>query len=247
MTVDVGTLPVVLAASRKLRGAEPKDEQAVAVKSLCKTLNATVTKLLYAFTALKDADTSGAGPGAKSVSLAIAASKRDELCAQVADALACSVESVVRHKDVSLRSSVMRDLRVRFAPADPPKMVDAETQVHVKKARREAVDLEDNDDAILRQLRGEEIPAPPPAAAAPELPAASRPPAPSQHASMRRASDAGPRTSGFRAAIEAAKAASRPRSATNRPGALPGIYERQMMWASKKEAKIEKLAEEKEK
>ena len=233
-----------------------KDDQTVAVNAMVKTLNATVTKLLFSFSALNAASTESS---TGSIELALKAAKREELSAKIVDALTGTVEKVVRCEKAAVRSSVLRDLRARFTVAEKPKpeMIDCGSQTAARKSKAAtaaaAVDKA-NDDAILRQLR-----APPPAAAAAPPP----PPAQSSTCFITAATSARDQ-----AEAEAAPAASRPatvNSISSTAGAddalgkepLPrpasgsssrpnGIYERQMQWAAKAAAHKEKLRVEKE-
>ena len=110
-------------------GVSGKDrDQEEAIASLCKTYNATVSKLIYAFAGLKaqdDTERALGGKQTKSVSDAIASGKRGSLMEKIASALSSGVERVVRCEDVSLRAGVTRDLRARFAPVEKAETCDA--------------------------------------------------------------------------------------------------------------------------
>lgn len=174
-----GVLLPALNAARTLSGpsttakrAAKREEadQSAAVKSLCKTLQATTMKLLFSFVALQDESEASANGGA-SIALALAASKREELSAMITDTLAGNIEKVIQSKDVAMRSHVLRDLRARFQPPpEKPKpiMVDEAVQTVVKKPR---VSLSTAAAAATRQQPAAE--SPPVRMAAPEAPAAA--------------------------------------------------------------------------
>ena len=112
----------VLAAARTLmsstkanRSRKEDDTESVAVNTPCKQLNATTMKLLYSFQALQ-AESDGASEAKTSLAVALRASTREELSTKVVEALAASVEKVLRCNDASMRSHVLRDIRARFAP-----------------------------------------------------------------------------------------------------------------------------------
>lgn len=91
------------------------------MQSLCKTYAATTTKMLYAFAALSEIHTEAEGGKSSSVDAALASSGRALLIEQMATTLASGVEKIIRSPDIAMRSAVLRDLRVRFAPKVPPK------------------------------------------------------------------------------------------------------------------------------
>jgi len=97
-----------------LRTRKRTDEQAQVVQSLCKTYAATTTKMIYAFSALSEIHTESASGKASSVDAALASSGRALLIEQMASTLAAAVEKIIRSPDLSMRSAVLRDLRVRF-------------------------------------------------------------------------------------------------------------------------------------
>ena len=73
----------------------------------------------------------------EALTLALAASKREELCSKISDALAGTVERVVRCDRAAIRSSVLRDIRARFSPAEvkKPEMIDQGVQA-VRKSTK---------------------------------------------------------------------------------------------------------------
>jgi len=241
------------------------DDHSAAVNSMCKTLNATVTKLLFSYAAIQAEDNPSEGKA--SIALALAASKREELSSKIIETLTNSVEKVVRCKDASMRSHVIRDLRARFQPPpEKPKpiMVDEAVQCVVKTkqprvslasaataviacgsppVRPAAPEAGPSDDEILRQLRGEE-----PAAAAAANEEAKSPSAAgvAQALTEQQQQQQGGRRDGAstrgQRPVSAAATSERPPSAA----ALPGIYERQMKWAAKAAERKEQMRVDKE-
>ena len=134
----------VLAAARTLmsstkanRSRKEDDTESVAVNTLCKQLNATTMKLLYSFQALQ-AESDGASEAKTSLAVALRASTREELSTKIVEALAASVEKVLRCNDASMRSHVLRDIRARFAPPPEkpkPEMIDEAVQAVVRKPK----------------------------------------------------------------------------------------------------------------
>ena len=80
------TLLPALAATKLAKPIkEVESDQSRTVKKLCKTLTNTVQSLLYSFSALQlESAESGASA---TLSMALAASKREELCGNIVDAL----------------------------------------------------------------------------------------------------------------------------------------------------------------
>ena len=137
-----GLLPALAAArtlaSKTKARREDTDDQSAAINAMCKTLNATVTKLMYSFAALQSDSAMGADEAKTSIGLALAASKREELSAKVVEALSGAADRIIRCKDASMRSHVLRDLRARFAPPpEKPKpiMVDEAVQAVARKPK----------------------------------------------------------------------------------------------------------------
>jgi hypothetical protein len=143
---------------------EKQDDQTIAVKALVKTLNATVTKLFFSFSALNAASTESS---TGSIDLALKAAKREELSAMICDAMTTTVERIVRCDKAAIRSSVLRDIRARFSPPEKPKplMVDCGVQAEVrpkktsKAAAAVAAAEKAKDDVILKQLAAAPAPA----------------------------------------------------------------------------------------
>jgi len=254
---ETTVLPMLSAARLVTRASSAKAsrpdavDHSAAIAAMCKTLNATVTKLLFSFTALQTTSECGAESASSSIANALAASKREELQSKIVEALAGTVERVVRCDKAAIRSSVLRDIRARFTPPEVKKveMIDQGVQTAPRKPSmkmaaaavaaqaKAAAEAEKNDDAILRQLRGEEPPPPPAAAQMPPAPAttdASTAAAPSTAGASARTSSAPP-----------AKAGEKPRPVSAQ-GALPGIYERQMQWAARAAEKREAARVQKE-
>lgn len=132
--------PAPLDQPRRRRPAssstKKSDDQAAVVKSLCKTYTHTVTKLLYAFSAVRDEMLENEGTKATTVGEAIATGQRDEMLENISVALAGGVEQILRSKEVAVRTGVLRDLRARFAPKDPPAKADAGVQAVPPKERK---------------------------------------------------------------------------------------------------------------
>ena len=87
----------LLSAARQLTRATTKpkseiDDQTAAVNALCKTLNATVTKLFFSLSALQAASSESASTASSSLTNALAANKRDELMGKIIETLANTVE-----------------------------------------------------------------------------------------------------------------------------------------------------------
>ena len=212
------------------------DDQAAVVKSLCKTYTHTVTKLLYAFSAVRDEMLEAEGTKATTIGEAIATGQRDEMLENISVALAGGVEQILRSKEVAARTGVLRDLRARFAPKDPPAKADAGVQAVPPKERK--TKSEPQEQGAPKQ---------------PEVQAAACGERPASAANAR----AGPTLAG---AVEAAKA--RPASAalpstTGAPasvpeGAAPKLPEgnsfasRQMAWELRKLQRIEERRVDKE-
>ena len=129
---------VMSADARPGRKGKPGDEQAEVVRSLCKTYQHTVSKLMYAFAALYEQ--SKADEESKTISAALANSHRAALLEHLSSTLASGVERVIRSPDLAMRSATLRDLRARFAPAekDASKFADAGTQMSPKLRRKAA-------------------------------------------------------------------------------------------------------------
>ena len=118
--------------------AKPKEsDESQAVNTLVKTLNATVMKLLYSYAALNADQAEAKSSASTSIATALAASKRDELCTKIAEALAGSVEKVIKCKDVTLRTMALKDLRARFVVPEKPKpeMMDQGVQAAPRKPK----------------------------------------------------------------------------------------------------------------
>ena len=224
----------------------PADETTTAIKAMCKKLDATVTKLLFSFSALDAEQEAGKSSASASLANALAASKRAELSNAIAETLASSVEKVIKCKNVTLRSLTLKELSAKFAVKEKPKaeMCDAGVQAAPRKpkvsvaeaaARAHAATSPSavafnsgfrkvpslpalTDDEILQQLNVKKSDTgPPPPPAAPAAPAA----------------EAAPETAG-EAKEDDGKAK------------LPGIYERQLQWAKKAAERRERLKAEKE-
>ena len=242
---------------------EKQDDQTIAVKALVKTLNATVTKLFFSFSALNAASTESS---TGSIDLALKAAKREELSAMICDAMTTTVERIVRCDKAAIRSSVLRDIRARFSPPEKPKplMVDCGVQAEVrpkktsKAAAAVAAAEKAKDDVILKQLAAASgVVAAAPAVAdasstcfitAPVSARANRVAATTMTAEAVAGAPA-TTASGAEAVAGAPdkEAAPRPASAVTAVTAVTaGIFERQMQWAAKAAANREKLRLEKE-
>jgi len=111
---------------QKASKAGPKDDHAQVVRSLCKTYTATSQKLMYVFATLLDEEKND-NAVARSVDDALHASSRSMMLGEVTSALAAGIEKVLRSTDLSLRSTVLRDLRARFVSNETaPKVETAE-------------------------------------------------------------------------------------------------------------------------
>jgi len=111
------------------------EDQAQAVRSLCKTYVATTQKLMYVFAALLDEESKDKGPKT-TIDDALACSSRSMMIGEVTAALAGGVERIVRSTDLSMRSTVLRDLRARFSIAEaPPKPETAEKGTQATRER----------------------------------------------------------------------------------------------------------------
>ena len=116
------SLPAISSSAQSAISKKPKeDDNSKAINAMCKTLNATITNLLYSFAALNSESSAGKDGMSSSITAALAASKRDELSNKIAEALAGSVERVIKCKDASLRSMAIREVRARFAVVEKPK------------------------------------------------------------------------------------------------------------------------------
>ena len=183
MSTEASLLPSLAAAKMiTTHKKKPKvDPETEAISTLCKTLNATVMKLIYSNAALMAEQTMAPDGTQSGLTLALAASKREELSAKICETLAMAVEKVVRCNDVAMRSHIVRDLRARFEPKPEkpkPEMVDESTQCVIRKPKvsllaaaaaahvaqesppvRMAAPAGPSDDDILKALRGEGGPA----------------------------------------------------------------------------------------
>lgn len=94
-----------------------ESSEAQGVRALCRTLNATVTNLLYTYAALQEGKDEASRDAVGAVARAIAASQRDELGGMVVKALASAIERVINCSDVALRDRSLKQLRAQFVPA----------------------------------------------------------------------------------------------------------------------------------
>lgn len=234
---------------------EKQDDQTIAVKALVKTLNATVTKLFFSFSALNAASTESS---TGSIDLALKAAKREELSAMICDAMTTTVERIVRCDKAAIRSSVLRDIRARFSPPEKPKplMVDCGVQAEVrpkktsKAAAAVAAAEKAKDDVILKQLAAAPAPAVADASSTCFItaPVSARANRVAATMTTAEATAGAPATtaSGAEAVAGAPDKETAPRPVSAVTAVTAGIFERQMQWAAKAAANREKLRLEKE-
>ena len=120
------------ANAKEKRSKDPND-QSVAINTLCKSYSATLTKLMYSFAALQAESVEGAGSQAASIGQALQTAKREELLSKIIETLAHNVEKIIRAKDVTMRTHVLRDIRARFSPEKTETKVET-TDVAVQAA-----------------------------------------------------------------------------------------------------------------
>jgi len=108
------------------------DQQNEAIAGLCKTYTAATSKLLYAFAAIHEQDSSGSGDKVSSVEAALALSSRSVLLEKMAATLSSGVEKIVRSSDVPVRTAVLKDLRVRFRPREDPTLATVGCQAELE-------------------------------------------------------------------------------------------------------------------
>lgn len=128
-------------ATKQVRGQSDVDEdQAEAMKELCKSYQHTITKILYGFAALckQQHHAKGSGMCSTNVSNAVNTSKRSELMEYVYSALATGVERIVRSDDLPLRTGLVKQLKERLVPPKPAVMCDqgAQTIQEPRKPRK---------------------------------------------------------------------------------------------------------------
>ncbi|KAL3927449.1 MAG: hypothetical protein SGPRY_002816 [Prymnesium sp.] len=201
-----------------------KSEQAEAISALCKTYTHTVSKLLYAFAGLKSVD--DADGKAASVSQALAKGERTSLMEQISNSLSGGVEKVVRHEDVALRCGVIRDLRIRFKPAAGPVMCDSGTQPSPPPLRAKSMSL-----AKLSFK------------STPEWDDGEQQVSPLRKASSAQAVETkpiDPATTSLPPPVEDGSNAR-----LEEPSGPPGLYERQMEWERRRQAKLQETRDEK--
>jgi hypothetical protein len=200
----------------KPRSRKRTDEQALVVQALCKTYAATTTKMLYAFSALSEIHTESESEKASSVNAALASSGRALLIDQMAATLSAAVEKIIRSPDVSMRSAVLRDLRVRFAPKMPTKQAEFGCQTDTEPlAKQQRVSSAESFSTYAADEEAHHT-AGPPSAAAP----------------------------GDVHSIETASVEPPPGSAGTDTGAAQagisrGMYDRLKAWEARKEARLE--------
>lgn len=259
------SLPALTTAQSFVSKTKPKEsDESIAINSLCKTLNATVTKLLHSFSALNSDSLAGKDTASSSIALALAASKRDELSTKIADSLAASVEKVIRCKDASLRSMALREVRARFAVAEKPKpeMCDQGVQAAPRKPKvsllaAAAASMSHNESPSVVAFnssfrkspkdgkQGAATPPPAPALSDEEI---LKQLADSQAAAAPAAAPDAQRPGGTDSAKpeEPRAGAEEAAAASGKKSLLPGIYERQMQWAAKAAEKREQAKLDKE-
>lgn len=257
LTAASNTAAKLLGRSSSKDAKQPReDDQTQAINAMCKTLNATVTKLLYSFAALNSESDAASGSATSTLALALAASKRDELSIKIADALASSVERVIKCKDTALRSMALKEVRARFVVHEKPKAEMCDQGVQAAP-RRPKVSLADAAKAMMNHSDS-------PTQVAfmgsfRKSPAASKKveAAPTDEEILRQlaagtsSTDENVDTTNDDAKSGDGGKRSRPASATDPSSSsggtkLPGIYERQLQWAKKASERREQMKIDKE-